>query len=80
MIKPDVPEEVQLARDLSAKMALEAIALGGTCTGEHGIGAGKIDLLKVEMVYSLFDLIIFLVINFIGRRIYEIAKNNQICA
>ena len=66
MVDAKNTEEVKIARDLSAKMALKAISLGGTCTGinfctghlrinsqsagEHGIGTGKIELLKVEMV------------------------------
>jgi FAD/FMN-containing dehydrogenase len=57
MIRADDPNEVSLARELSAKMALHAISLGGTCTGEHGIGSGKIELLKTEMVYLLFKYI-----------------------
>ena len=31
-----------------AKMVDHALALGGTCTGEHGIGIGKIDALRKE--------------------------------
>lgn len=50
MVRSENPEEIQLARELSAKMALKAISLGGTCTGEHGIGSGKIELLKQELV------------------------------
>ncbi len=30
-------------------MAERAIHLGGTCTGEHGVGIGKKELLRLEM-------------------------------
>lgn len=30
-------------------MAHRAIEMGGTCSGEHGVGVGKIDLLRLEM-------------------------------
>jgi len=29
-------------------VALRAIAMGGTCTGEHGIGVHKLDALRAE--------------------------------
>lgn len=35
------PQEKEIAQDLSDRMAKRALALGGTCTGEHGIGIGK---------------------------------------
>jgi D-lactate dehydrogenase (cytochrome) len=37
------------AKRLAKSMALEAISLGGTCTGEHGVGVGKKELLQHEM-------------------------------
>jgi D-lactate dehydrogenase (cytochrome) len=49
MFNPDDPDEVTTAKQLAAGMARLAIKLGGTCTGEHGIGVGKIDLLEEEL-------------------------------
>lgn len=46
---PNIPAEVQQAKKLATDMAERAIALGGTCTGEHGVGTGKKELLRKEM-------------------------------
>jgi len=46
---PSNLDEVNQANQLSSYMALEAIKLDGTCTGEHGIGTGKKQYLKLEM-------------------------------
>lgn len=45
---PNKPEELIEIRHLVHAMTLKIIELGGTCTGEHGIGAGKIKALAVE--------------------------------
>lgn len=45
---PNVKEELQIAKDIAARMAERALALGGTVTGEHGIGMGKLALLERE--------------------------------
>nr|WP_323779838.1 FAD-linked oxidase C-terminal domain-containing protein [Amylibacter sp.] len=42
------PEEFALAKDLTHRMNLRALALGGTVTGEHGIGIGKMKYLEEE--------------------------------
>lgn len=46
----DPDEETQRSRafELSDSLVKRAIAMGGTCTGEHGIGRGKIDYLRQE--------------------------------
>lgn len=33
--------EYEKTEEINGKLALKAIALGGTCTGEHGVGLGK---------------------------------------
>lgn len=47
-IMPGDEAELLEVRMLGAKMVGHALALGGTCTGEHGIGIGKIDALRKE--------------------------------
>ena len=45
---PAKPEELTEVQKLTHEITAKIIAMGGTCTGEHGIGAGKIDDLVVE--------------------------------
>ncbi|MDH6183071.1 FAD/FMN-containing dehydrogenase [Polaromonas sp. CG_23.6] len=48
LIDPDKPEERETAEILNHKLVARALRLEGTCTGEHGIGLGKIDFLLSE--------------------------------
>jgi D-lactate dehydrogenase (cytochrome) len=48
LIDPASEREMQEARSLSDKMVERALSMGGTCTGEHGVGSGKIHYLKAE--------------------------------
>lgn len=48
MIDPDNAEDRAAATDLSHKMAERALRLGGTVTGEHGIGMGKLGYMAAE--------------------------------
>ena len=48
VIDPNDPDEIAEARRLNDRMVMRALALGGTCTGEHGVGYGKMDLLVAE--------------------------------
>jgi D-lactate dehydrogenase (cytochrome) len=48
MIDPNRPEEIAEAARLNSRMVTRALAMEGTCTGEHGIGYGKMDFLVAE--------------------------------
>lgn len=48
MIDPDDPEEMAEVLRLNDIMVDRAVAMGGTCSGEHGIGQGKIETLERE--------------------------------
>lgn len=45
---PDDPVETQKANGLNDRLVARALAMDGTCTGEHGVGYGKIDFLVAE--------------------------------
>ncbi|KZS99897.1 uncharacterized protein LAESUDRAFT_765110 [Laetiporus sulphureus 93-53] len=47
--------ELEVARQLADRMAERAIALEGTCTGEHGVGIGKRKYLKQELGEGTID-------------------------
>ena len=40
--------ELDEARRLNERMVERALAMGGTCTGEHGVGYGKMKFLEAE--------------------------------
>ncbi|MGC2414814.1 MAG: FAD-linked oxidase C-terminal domain-containing protein [Stellaceae bacterium] len=48
MIDPESQEEIAEASRLNERMVARALEMEGTCTGEHGIGYGKIDFLVAE--------------------------------
>jgi D-lactate dehydrogenase (cytochrome) len=49
VIDPNRPEELAEAEALNERLVERALAMDGTCTGEHGIGLGKIDWLEAEL-------------------------------
>lgn len=48
ILDPQQPDEWAKARAVNAAMIDHALSVGGTCTGEHGIGIGKRDALLRE--------------------------------
>ena len=48
LVDPADPGELETVKELADRIARRAIALGGTCTGEHGVGYGKAGLLELE--------------------------------
>ncbi|OYT91654.1 MAG: 2-hydroxy-acid oxidase [Burkholderiales bacterium PBB3] len=48
LIDPAQPEERALAEKLNHQLVARALRLGGTCTGEHGVGLHKMDFLVSE--------------------------------
>ncbi|WP_205749145.1 FAD-binding oxidoreductase [Frigidibacter oleivorans] len=48
LVDPNSPDEVQKAKWVAARMAARAHRLGGTMTGEHGVGMGKRHLMADE--------------------------------
>jgi D-lactate dehydrogenase (cytochrome) len=49
LVDPAAPEELARAKALHGRMVGRALRLDGTCTGEHGIGIGKMAFLRDEM-------------------------------
>jgi len=48
LVDPDAPDEAERAAALAERMAERALRLGGTVTGEHGVGLGKLKHMAAE--------------------------------
>ena len=48
LLDPDRPQDFAEAQIINDRMVTRAIAMEGTCTGEHGVGTGKQHCLEQE--------------------------------
>ena len=53
LVDPHSPQERHRAQEFTHRLALRAIAMEGTCTGEHGIGQAKMAYLETEAATAL---------------------------
>jgi D-lactate dehydrogenase (cytochrome) len=49
----DDPKEIALAEKFVSRLNMRAISMEGTCTGEHGIGQGKMGFLEHELGHGV---------------------------
>ena len=49
LLNPDDPAEIAAVEAFVARLNMRALSMEGTCTGEHGIGQGKISFLENEL-------------------------------
>src|SRR5215207_337561 len=48
LVDPENPDELTLVDDINHRLVARAQRMGGTCTGEHGIGYGKLPFMEAE--------------------------------
>jgi D-lactate dehydrogenase (cytochrome) len=48
LVDPDSPDDMAEARRLTDRLVARSLEMGGTCTGEHGVGVGKMRFLQQE--------------------------------
>ena len=53
LVDTNNPDEMRASEEMVARLAERAIAMDGTCTGEHGIGQGKMKFLEKEIGSTL---------------------------
>jgi D-lactate dehydrogenase (cytochrome) len=56
LIDPDKPEETELAKQFNRRLIERALKMEGTCTGEHGIGLGKMGSMRMELGDDVIEL------------------------
>ena len=56
LLDPNIPEERVKAEEMNHALVSRALSLGGTCTGEHGVGLHKMDFLVTEAGVGAIDM------------------------
>ena len=56
LVDPELPNEREQAEALNKSLVARALRLGGTCTGEHGVGLHKMDFLRQEAGDGAIDM------------------------
>ena len=56
LLDPNILEERVTAEDLNHKLVARALSMGGTCTGEHGVGLHKMGFLLDETGAGAVDM------------------------
>ena len=54
-VNPDSAPEMAAAEHLTDRLVARALAMGGTCSGEHGVGMGKMKFLEAEHGAAALD-------------------------
>ena len=49
LVDPAKPEETEVAKQFNKRLIERALRLEGTCTGEHGVGMGKMGSMRLEL-------------------------------
>ena len=49
LVHPDDPGEMAAADEVNSRLVARALEMGGTCTGEHGVGLRKVGFLEDEL-------------------------------
>jgi len=55
LVDPAKPEETELAKEFNRRLIERALRMEGTCTGEHGIGMGKMGSMRMELGEDVID-------------------------
>ena len=55
LVDPAQPQETELAKAFNRRLVERALRMEGTCTGEHGIGLGKMGSMQMELGEDVID-------------------------
>jgi D-lactate dehydrogenase (cytochrome) len=55
LVDPAKPEETEIAKQFNKRLVERALRMEGTCTGEHGIGMGKMGSMRMELGDDVLD-------------------------